>query len=325
MDSIDQHLIDLPEELAQAPWSDKIAFMYRQQRETWNMARNHYRQFESIERREIEFGKFKLILQHNPARARSTCADLSKKVIENRRCFLCASNLPDDQKGFIILNKYLMLVNPFPIFDRHLTISDFNHIPQQIENRIVDLLEMARLLPDFMLFYNGPLCGASAPDHFHFQAAQKGVMPIEKEVDHLAMEMKKILIGKEDISVYEIKDYLRTAIVMESGWKEPVDYFFAQLMKQLPFNDEAGEPLMNLMASYNKGKYRLIVFPRKAQRPSCYYREGDDRILVSPASVELGGIIVTPREEDFQKITIDDLKQIFGEVSLNHKFRDITP
>jgi len=325
MDNINKHIISLPVELAETSWSDKIEYMYQQQRETWNMARNHYRQFESIERREIKFGEFKFILQHNPARARSTCADLSKQVIENRRCFLCASNLPDDQKGFTMLNKYMMLVNPFPIFNQHLTISDFTHIPQRIENRIIDMLEMTRFLPTFTLFYNGPLCGASAPDHFHFQAAQKGVMPIDNEVDKLTTDQKQIIINKEDFVAYTIPGYLRNCIIMESDWKEPIDYFFAQLIKALPFTEEAGEPLMNLIALCNEGHYRLIVFPRKAQRPSCYYREGSDRIVVSPASVELGGIIVTPREEDFQKITIDDLKQIFGEVSLNHKFRDITP
>jgi hypothetical protein len=320
MEMINQHLIDLPDELKQASWSDKIDFMYRQQRETWNMARNHYRQFESIERREIGFGNFKFILQHNPARARSTCADLSKTVIENRRCFLCASNLPDDQKGFIILDKYLMLVNPFPIFNQHLTISDFNHIPQRIDNRIIDMLEMTRLLPGFTLFYNGPLCGASAPDHFHFQAAQKGIMPIDAEFNKLEPNQKKILVDKEDFKAFSVEGYLRNCIVMESGWKEPIDYFFAQLIKKLQFNEEAGEPLMNLIASFNNGIFGLIVFLRKEQRPSCYYLEGSDRIVVSPASVELGGIIVTPREEDFLKITIKDLKQIFEEVSLDFGF-----
>jgi hypothetical protein len=322
-DNIKIHLIDLPTELVQNSWCDKIEFMYRQQRENWNMARNHYRQFESIERREIGFGNFRFILQHNPARARSTCADLSKTVIENRRCFLCASNLPEDQKGLTILNKYLMLVNPFPIFNQHLTISDFNHIPQRIENRIIDLLEMTRLLPTFTLFYNGPLCGASAPDHFHFQAAQKGVMPVDTEVEQLTRDQKNIIIDKEDFTAFTIPGYLRNCIVMESGWKEPIDYFFAQLTKTLPWNDEAGEPLMNLIASFNEGIYRLIVFPRKAQRPSCYYREGIDRIVVSPASVELGGIIVTPREEDFQRITIEDLEVIFGEISLFTQANDI--
>jgi hypothetical protein len=315
MDFITKHLFEIPPHLQQASWSDKINFMYLQQREVWNMARNHYHHFESIERREIGLGDFRFIIQHNPARARSTCADLSKTVIENRRCFLCASNLPEDQKGFTILDKYLLVVNPFPIFNQHLTISDFNHIPQQIENKIIDLLEMTRLLPTFTLFYNGPLCGASAPDHFHFQAAQKGIMPVDKEIDQLKPNQKDLIIDKEDFTAYTIPGYLRNCIVMESKWKEPIDYFFAQLLKSLPQNEEAGEPLINLIATCNEGQYRLIVFPRKAQRPSCYYREGTDRIVVSPASVEFGGIVVTPREEDYLKITIEDLKEIFEEVS----------
>lgn len=297
--------------------------MYQQQCETWNMARNHYRQFESVERRVLTFDDFQFILQHNPARARSTCADLSKKVIENRRCFLCANNLPEDQKGLMILNKYLMLVNPFPIFDRHLTISDFNHIPQHIENRIIDLLEISRLLPTFTLFYNGPLCGASAPDHFHFQAAQKGIMPVDNEITGLSPDRKSMLVEKEDIAIYTVNNYLRMAIVMESGWKEPIDYFFAQLINQLPFNVEAGEPMMNLLTSFDKDIYRLIIFPRKAQRPSCYYREGNDRIVVSPASVELGGIIITPREEDFHRLNHNDLIRIFEEVSVEESLLNI--
>jgi hypothetical protein len=315
MDNLTKHLIELPNGLDQAPWSEKINFMYHKQIEDWNMARNHYLQFKSIERREIEFGDFRFILQHNPARARSTCADLSKEVIENRRCFLCSNNLPVDQKGLIILDKYLLLVNPFPIFNQHLTISDFQHIPQQIDDRIIDLLEMTKLFTSFSLFYNGPLCGASAPDHFHFQAVQKGVMPIDTEIDQLKPDQKEVLINKEDFTAYTVSDYLRNCIVMESKWKEPIDYFFAQLMKSLPPNEEAGEPLINLIASCNEGLYRLIVFPRKAQRPSCYFREGTNRIVVSPASVEFGGIIVTPREEDFLKITIEDLKEVFEEVS----------
>lgn len=109
---------------------------------------------------------------------------------------------------------------------------------------------------------------------------------------------------------------MRSCIVFESGWKEPIDYFFEQLLKILPFNEESGEPMLNLMASYDNENFRLAIFPRKAQRPSCYYKEGNDRILVSPASVELGGIIVTPREEDFVRISEQDLKTIFDEVSI---------
>jgi hypothetical protein len=314
--SIAEHLIELPEEMQLATWQEKIEFMYQQQFETWNMARNHYHQFESVQKRDIQFDNFKITIQFNQARARSTCADLSKKVIETRRCFLCSSNLPCEQKGFILLNKYLLLVNPFPIFERHLTISDFNHIPQRIENRIIDLLEIAKMLPTYTLFYNGPMCGASAPDHFHFQAAKKGTIPFESEITSLQLNRKETIVHNEEITIFSIQNYLRSCIVFESEWKEPIDFFFEHLLEILPFNNEAGEPMMNLLASYEDDKYTLTVFPRKAQRPSCYYKEGDDRILVSPASVELGGIVVTPREEDFVKISTEDLKTIFSEVSM---------
>ena len=323
MERIIEHVLTLPEEISTGSFEGKIAFMYSEQLTNWDMARNHYRHFESVERRVISAGDFNFIVQHNPARARSTCADLSAKTIETRKCFLCSHHLPQAQKGLIIKDKYLLLVNPFPIFDRHITISDFNHCPQRIDGRIIDMLEMAALLPQFTVFYNGPLCGASAPDHFHFQAAQKGIMPVDSEVSRIDSSRKRIFVGeKSDVQVYELIDYLRTAIVMESQWKEPIDYCFARLMENLPQNAEAGEPLMNLIASYTDGVYRLIVFPRKAQRPSCYYAVGDERIIVSPASVELGGIIVTPREEDFQRLTLDDLKKIFDEVSLKVSFKN---
>jgi len=316
MSIIEEHLLELSNELSQATWSEKIDYMYFQQRETWNMARNHYRQFESVERREILFDDFRLIIQHNAGRVRSTCADVSKPVIENRRCFLCLNHLPEEQKGFLLLDKYIMLVNPFPIFSQHLTISDVEHTPQKIENRIIDLLTIARDLDGFTVFYNGPRCGASAPDHFHFQAGISREMPVFSEIETLKEKNGRLILKSDDIKITSIENYLRSAILLESEYREPIDYFFDKLMKKLPFDEESDEPKVNLMANYVDGKFRLIVFPRITQRPSCYYLDGDDRIVVSVASVELGGVIVVPREEDFQKITKDDLVKIFEEVSI---------
>lgn len=319
-EQISAHILELPPHLLSASWAAKIEFLFENQLETWNMARNHYRQFESVQRRTIEFDGFELIVQHNPARARSTCADLSKPAIESRPCFLCAANLPADQKGFPLLDRYLLLVNPFPIFERHLTISDFAHTPQNIANRLNDMLQMARLLEGFTVFYNGPLCGASAPDHFHFQAVQSGEMPIEKELIAMKENLGKILVNEEDIQISIFEKYLREVVLFESTYAEPIDFFFEQMVKQLPTEQTGGEPMMNLLASFQNGNYRLLLFPRKAQRPQCYFRSDKSRILVSPASVELGGVVVTPREEDFNKITKADLEQIFGDVSLKHTF-----
>ncbi len=300
---------------ASKSWNDKIEAMYRQQLQNWKMAFNHYRQYESVEKREISLNESKLIVQFNPARARSTCADLSKKTIENRRCFLCAHHLPEDQKGYTILEKYLLLVNPFPIFERHLTISDFDHIPQKIEGRIPDLLELSKLLSDFTVFYNGPKCGASAPDHFHFQAAKSGFMPIEKDMHNESLI--KILYSTNDLKVYELEKYLRKTIVLKSASVEAINEAFLKIYKQLPFDEESDEPRMNLLALYENNEYHLILFPRKDQRPQCYFRNEENRIIISPASVEMAGVLVTPNEENFRNLKLADIEEIYSDVSLN--------
>ncbi len=324
MENKNVHLLTVPSEIEAGNWNAKIEYLFQQQIETWPMARNHYAQFSQIERRKFQFDGFDLELQHNPARERSTFADVSKPAIENRPCFLCLNNLPNEQKGVPILGKYLILVNPFPIFNRHLTIIDTEHTVQQIGGRLTDLLTISRNLEGYTVFYNGPRCGASAPDHFHFQATLSNEMPINRQFDSIKISLGKLLVQADDIQITLIENFLRTTVVLESEYREPIDYFFDKLMKQLPMDNESGEPMVNLLASYIDGVYRLVVFPRIAQRPSCYFKEGDEKIVVSVASVELSGVIVTPREEDFKKITKADLETIFKEVSLKHTFTSLT-
>ena len=315
MEFVNAHLLNQPEIDPRENWSDKIEAMYQQQLANWKMAFNHYRQYESVEKLTISNGALNFVVQFNPARARSTCADLSKKTIENRRCFLCAHHLPEDQKGFTILDKYLLLVNPFPIFERHLTISNFEHIPQKIEGRIPDLLELSKLIAGFTVFYNGPKCGASAPDHFHFQAAKSGSMPVEKDIHDESLI--KTLHATNNLTVYELENYLRKTIVLKSASIEKIEVMFQKIYAQLPFDEESNEPRMNLLAIFENGQYHLVIFPRKDQRPQCYFREGNDRILISPASVEMAGVMVTPNEENFQNLKLSDVKEIFEDVSLN--------
>ncbi|MCF8357223.1 MAG: DUF4922 domain-containing protein [Prolixibacteraceae bacterium] len=313
----DAHILTLPPEMSDLTWPEKIDFMYQQQLETWKMAKTHYQHFELTKTRDIAVNGFPFVIQHNPSRARSTCANLQQNVIEKRPCFLCLKNLDTEQKGLIIHKKYLLLVNPFPIFIRHLTVSEIKHRPQRIKNRIIDMLELTALLEGYTVFYNGPLCGASAPDHFHFQSAPTSNFPINSEIENQNHKKRTVLFEKEDLRVYVIPKFPMNAIMVESEWKEPIDYFFAQLYKKLPLPEDKSEPLLNIMASNNKGLYRLIIFPRKAQRPSCFFKNDPERIMVSPASAEFGGIMVTPREEDFKKITEEDLMQIFREISLD--------
>lgn len=319
--NVQQHLLTLPEALEKAGWDEKIEVLFQQQMRSWPLAFENYQQFNQVKKRSLNFEDFRLDLQYNPARERSTCADLHPENIRQRPCFLC--HLPKEQKGFFMLKKYLLLLNPYPIFERHLTISDLNHQTQNIQGRIIDMLTLAKDLPEFTIFYNGPRCGASAPDHFHFQAVKKNVMPIDTEYEYLKKFKSKLLVSEDEIEIIQLKHYLRKTLVFVSDYREPIDYFFTRVYQQLPFDEASGEPMMNLLASYEKGQYRLTLFLRNKQRPSCFYREEPERILVSPASVEMGGLIVLPRESDFLKITKDDLREIFSETCLNLNINDI--
>jgi hypothetical protein len=319
MKNNDQHLLEIPKVLESKKLSRKISYLFTQQLKTWPIAAKHYKEFDSIKRKKLAFNDFLFELQYNPARIISTCADVSKDVIEKRPCFLCKENLPDEQKGLLLLEKYLLLINPYPIFSRHLTISDISHSVQNINGRLIDLLTLAKELEGYTVFYNGPKCGASAPDHFHFQAAKSDEMPINIEFDSIEVAHGKLLVQADDIQITLLEKYLRTALVFESEYQEPIDYFFDKAIKELPMESEFGEPMLNILASFNDGIYRLIVFPRIAQRPSCYYLEDPERIVVSVASVELSGVIVCPREEDLLKLTKANLEKIFKEVSLDSK------
>ncbi|MDA3929900.1 MAG: DUF4922 domain-containing protein [Prolixibacteraceae bacterium] len=323
MESLKKHLVKLPATMLEANWDEKIEFLYTLQKEDWLLAYNNYIQFDEVKKRAVNFDFFKVEIQHNPARKRSTCADLSAETIKERPCFLCASNLPKEQVGFTLLDKYLLLINPYPIFAKHLTISSLRHTPQRISGRITDMLSLSKKLKNYTIFYNGPLCGASAPDHFHFQAAEKDVMPIDFEIDYLKEYKTKILVEENDIHIFQSLDYSRNVIVFEAEYIEPIDYFFEKVYNQLPFDETSKEPMLNLLANYENGKYRLSLFPRKQQRPSCYFEENEKQIMVSPASVEMGGIIVTPREEDFQKIKKSDIEKIYAETSLDFSINDI--
>ena len=323
MDLASEHIQPIPGELEKASWDKKIGYLYAQQLMEWHDAKIHYERFRSVKKRSISFDDFRIDLQFNPGRARSTCADLSKTVIEKRPCFLCNSNLPKEQKGFLILKNYLLLINPYPIFENHLTISDLKHKPQAISGRIIEMLTLAKDLQSYTIFYNGPRCGASAPDHFHFQAVQKNIMPIDTEFDYLKKYKSRELVNEEDIQIVQIKGYLRKTLVFESDYREPIDYFFSKVYSQLPFDEVSKEPMMNILANYQNGKYRLTLFLRNKQRPSRYYIEGDNRLVISPASVEMGGLVITPREEDFVKITKEDLKEIYRETCLNLNINDI--
>lgn len=292
---------------------ETIKHLFDSQLRDWGMAAKNYAALAEVREKTFTISGQTVRVQFNPARIASSAAKVDTKSIQARACFLCAANRPAEQTGVSFLAKYTMLINPFPIFPRHLTIPAVLHTPQRIKGRMMDMLELAKVLDEYVIFYNGPRCGASAPDHIHFQAGNKGFLPFEKEWRQscsLLSEVKQSLI-------WEINDNLRSGWVIEGNNKLNVCSLFNtvyELLAEFPTDDE---PMMNLLAWFENEKWIVVVLPRKKHRPDCFFAEGENQLTISPASVDLGGVFITPLEKDFDKITSDDIIGILHEVCLD--------
>ena len=285
------------------------------QTNNWELAKNNYAQLKKVISREITFAEgIKFIIQFNPERIRSSAAKVDPKSILERKCFLCPANLPPVQEGIEFRDDYLILINPFPIFKKHLTIPLKEHTDQLIENNFKELLLLAQSLHDYVVFYNGPKCGASAPDHFHFQAGNQGLLPIEKEFDTVN---KTLLTSEQGCHYYVMDNYLRKTIVLTGNnidqLRKWFDETFQFLKNHIPSDPE---PMLNILAMWVNEEWRVFIFPRKKHRPDQYFMEGDDQIVFSPASVDFGGVLITPREEDFNKLDEPTIKDIFEQVTI---------
>jgi ATP adenylyltransferase/5',5'''-P-1,P-4-tetraphosphate phosphorylase II len=288
-----------------------------QQVSDWPLAGGNFKGLEKVEEKEIQFDGFKMKVQFNPERIRSSAAKVDKKSIENRACFLCLDKLPNEQSGIARGDDYVILVNPFPIIPQHFTIPKVDHVDQSFLRNLDGMLSLAKDMQGYTLFYNGPKCGASAPDHMHFQAGNKGFMPVEEE--YFSMKEKgELLIQKEETEVRAFNHYLRKMVSVESSNAEElikvVSHFY-NLFAGMQLEEK--EPMLNVICSNVDGKYIMHLFPRKLHRPTQYFAEGEDQILISPASVDFGGVFITPRREDFEKITAADIEDIFNQVCVD--------
>ncbi len=272
----------------------EIDNLFALQRQEWMQLGKSIEQLDAIRTNDFSWGdSISAKVQINPARMVSTAAKIDKKEIEKRPCFLCEANRPPEQKGIEFLDKYIILCNPFPILRNHLTVPLHSHVPQRIRKKIGDMLELARLLPDYIVFYNGPKCGASAPDHFHFQAGLK---------------TPELLQGDNE---------LRSCMVIESKNKQECEDLFESVYQYLHARQpEEEEPMMNVIAFMQNDTFTVHVFPRKAHRPTQYAAQGAKQLLISPGALDMAGLIITVREEDFNKITKNDIEDIYSQVSL---------
>jgi len=284
------------------------------QLEEWELAKTNYDALKRVESKEFQFDEFTIRVQFNPARIQSSAAKVDAKSIQERKCFLCPANLPAEQRGIPFGDKYQVLVNPYPIFPEHFTIPTYDHTDQLILERFGDMLDLAKCLDEYVVFYNGPKCGASAPDHAHFQAGTKDFLPVVNEINKVN---KETILTSDNLTAYAIRDYLRNSFLIKSTDKEEAVTFFDKLYSSLEMKDDDKEPMMNVLTWYESGTWYSCTFPRRVHRPSCFFAEGDDNLLISPASVDLGGVFITPQEKDFRKITEKDIKDILNEICIS--------
>ncbi len=297
-------------------FSDRIDELFTSQIQGWELARINYCQLEKVKTKKFDFGTFEVFVQFNPERIRSSSAKVDAKSIGARPCFLCEKNRPPEQRGVQFGNSLTVLVNPFPIFSRHLTIPSELHTDQRIRDNFGTMLSLAEALPYYIIFYNGPQCGASAPDHFHFQAGNHGFMPIEKDFRDRAHATP--LSINPGIEIWQWTRYLRGIITLKGDDRKKLVQVFNDFFDRLSeIQSDRPEPMLNIVAGHSSSGWIIHIIPRKQHRPSQFFAQGSDQILLSPAAVDLGGVIITPREEDFIKITRADVENIFGQICFN--------
>ncbi len=290
-----------------------------EQNKTWLDLQRGYESLKNVRERDVPCRGFSIRLQYNPGRIKSCLADVVEKNLNRKLCFLCLDHLPEGQKGILYRNEYLILCNPMPVFPCHFTISTIDHRPQAITEQIGPLFQ---LLADFgsgwTVFYNGPKCGASVPDHLHFQVTPSGLMPIEKEIREEKRLTLVIQVGT--VFLYRLRDLGREVILLEGNDPMALGSVFCGFLNELKKEaliDE--EPMMNIAGFYKERKWRLVIFPRRKHRPDAFFREGDGRIVVSPGLIDMGGVLITPVKKDFDHLDGAAVESIFEEVSLEGK------
>ncbi len=298
--------------------------LLEQQKSNWKQLAAGYKSLQSVKLKTFEFDEFEIKVQFNPGRIISSSAKVDNKSIRERVCFLCYENLPKEQNGILYGDQYLILCNPFPIFPEHFTVPHIDHLPQSIKLSFDTLLNLGKDLSKYyIVFYNGSKCGASAPDHLHFQAGTKFFMPIDNEFYSTKNRYAQLLMENEHITVTGINDGLRKFLSIDGKDRKMIKTVFEKFYDIYAGlnNKNNEEPMLNIIVQYeSKTGWRILIFLREKHRPSHYYKEGNEKILLSPAAVDLGGVCITPRERDFDKITRDDIVHILQEVSLGKEY-----
>ena len=297
--------------------SSQLDRFFDRQLTQWNETRERYRELSHVETRELNVGTSTFEVQFNPARIRSTGATITKEAVAARPCFLCRKNRPEEQLTKIQDVDYELLVNPYPILPMHFTIPTRRHQPQQIRGMYGEMIQLLVHYPELMVFYNGPLCGASAPDHAHLQAGTSGILPLQKEWQRLSRNLTEVARRGDDATLCVVEDYPCPALVIRARNRRSSERMFATLYHALPTMANQTEPMMNIVAWHMDDEFISVVFPRKKHRPDCYFKTGDNQLLVSPGALDMSGYLITPRREDFERITPEAAEEILKECALS--------
>ncbi|MGA7161859.1 MAG: DUF4922 domain-containing protein [Bacteroidota bacterium] len=291
--------------------------LLEQQKKEWPQLADAYALFKSVKVRAVDCKDFLVQLQWNPKRIVSASAKVDETSVRERKCFLCFENLPREQKGVLYRHDFVILCNPAPIFLRHYTIAHLQHIPQKIKEFIGTLFTLAKdLSPQLTVFYNGPQCGASVPDHMHFQASPSGSIPVERDAEDAQRRLLKKKVGS--VSFLTLRAYGRRVLLLESEDENELESCIVTLlvaMKNVASATE--EPMVNILCSFQNKSWRVIIYPRRKHRPAEYFQKGESRVMISPAAVDLGGLIITPIEKDFHSVDAKLIEKIFEEVCVN--------
>lgn len=296
--------------------TEQVNNFIKEQIAEWPEAAGNFAALNDVKVKEIAMPGLNIKVQFNPARIVSSSAKVDAASLKARKCFLCAENRPDVQRGIEWGDRYTILINPFPIFPRHLTIPDRSHTDQLIAGRVADMMRLAADLDGYTVFYNGPRCGASAPDHMHFQAGNSDFLTLGDALEDADLQT----IATEGESTLALaKGLPLNVFVIDTDAPEVGANLFDRLYNAIPVPEGEKEPMMNILCYATAQGVRLVVIPRKRHRPSFYGTEGDDCMLISPASVDMGGVFITPRPEDFNRIDATIITRIFDELCLSNE------
>ena len=289
---------------------------FNRQLEKWDDARRRYQDLRNVQTRELQLGTSTMKVQWNPARIVSTGARIDKQTLAERPCFLCEHNRPKEQVKKPFDSQYDLLVNPFPILPIHFTIPSVKHEPQLIRHTYGEIHKLLSEYPNIIVFYNGPKCGASAPDHAHFQAGTSGVLPLQMAWGRLSRNLRPIVKLNDEEGISLIEEYPCPALLIHSKSEYGDQQLFLRLYESLPLPEGEPEPMMNIVSWRHESDYYSVVFLREKHRPDCYYQSGDEQFIISPGALDMAGLFVTPRQEDFERLTPERALAILNEVSL---------